>query len=130
MKKKLRPSYPNSKAKLTSHEQSLVNFLNDQHWRVTVIPPSLVPGVKTPDFLINDRPWEAKTLFKSRRQTVEHAFKSALKQAPNVIFDLRFLSVPDDSGVINKILREFELNKNIKQLVIVTKDEHLILRNK
>jgi len=104
--------------RLHEHEVALIDFLLQHGFDVTVLPPSRVKNARTPDFLINDFPWEAKTLFKARRQTVQHAFKSALKQAPNIIFDLRFLRA-DAQTAMRHILHEYNHNKNVRRLMIV-----------
>ena len=110
---------------LQSHEQAIVDFLLQAGYNITLLPTSRVKNMRTPDFLLDDQPWEAKTLFKSRRPTMEHAFKSALKQAPNVIFDLRFLP-GNDQSMQKYILPEFNHNYHAQRVLIITKDQQIL----
>ena len=84
-----------SRFKLRPHEEETIACLRRLGYRVKLVPRSRMPGVRTPDFVINDQFWEAKAPTKCAASTLEHAFRSGSKQAENVMFDLRRLPGSD-----------------------------------
>ncbi len=61
---------------------------------VKFLKPNRTKGAKTPDLLIDGTDlWEIKSIEKIGRYTLDHAERTGLRQAPNLVFDLRKLSV-------------------------------------
>ena len=60
--------------------------------RIVFLKPSRTKGAKTPDLQIDDAFWEIKSIEKLGKYTLDHAERAGLKQADNLIFDLRALS--------------------------------------
>ena len=84
-------------------------------------------GVKTPDILMSGLKWEIKAPKSNASRTIENAFRSAIKQSPNVIFDLRRSKLADSTN-IPKIQRQLKLihKANLKNLKIITKSKELL----
>ncbi|MBR3143874.1 hypothetical protein IKF12_01590 [Candidatus Saccharibacteria bacterium] len=110
---------------LEKHEYDTVLFLTTLGYDITLIPPSHVPNIKTPDFIMNKIKWEMKSPKGENRSTFEHAFQAALKQSANVIFDLRRTHMLDSKAI--KILEQlYGHSKSIRRLVIITKRQKLL----
>lgn len=113
------------------HELSTAIFLSQYGFNVKFIPVSNVPGTKTPDIILSDRlPWEIKSIKTVLESTIKHTFSHAIKQSPNIIFDLRTLSSPDAQKALSMIARIFTYFRNAKRLMIITKDNQLLKYSK
>ena len=113
------------KLNLREHEKETIAFLRGQGFRVQPVKPSLRPNVKTADLLIQELAWEIKRPQVCNKRTLEHAYKAALKQAVNVIFDLRSLPIKDDWRQVQMIRRLFADLTKARRLMIITKDGKL-----
>ena len=111
---------------LELHELSTVTFLSGFcQTTIELIPPSHTPGVRTPDFVMWGIMWEMKSPQGKELRTIEHAFKNAAKQSENIVIDLRRNNVDVDSAV--KLLKKrFDLSRQVKRMLIITKDENVI----
>ncbi|MCL2335538.1 MAG: hypothetical protein FWC57_05680 [Endomicrobia bacterium] len=69
--------------------------------------------------------WEIKSPQSDGKHTIEHAFRKALKQSENIIFDLRRSKMPD-SKCISQLTKYFDDMKKIKRLLIITKSQKLL----
>jgi membrane peptidoglycan carboxypeptidase len=93
---------------------------------ILFLTPNLTPGAKTPDILIDKKlKWEIKTPSKSSERTLQHAFRSALKQSSNVIFYTNKIKTPEKS-TIRTLERLFSELKTAKRLKIITKSDEII----
>ncbi len=97
----------------------VINNVPKQH--VTFLKPSRVKGSKTADLLIDANYWEIKSIDKLGKYTLDHAERSGLKQADNLIFDLRKLSVPLEKKAARDIEREYRRRKNWKGLIVIVR---------
>ncbi len=111
---------------LRKHEQSTVEFLQEKGFNLKVIPPSNVTGVKTPDLLISGIPWEMKSITKSNTKTIERSFGHGLKQAPNLIYDLRNLKTDEAEQAVRILQWCIKKFHHAKQLMVITKDRQLL----
>ncbi len=107
-------------AYLDEHELEVIGFLSSIGSYIEFIVPSRIQGVKTPDVMIDGSAWEIKSPQGSGKQTLERAFKVALKQSENVIFNLRKCKIPTLKAVA-KLTKEFQQTKSAKRLVIITR---------
>jgi hypothetical protein len=105
---------------LESHEIATVVFLTDQGFDVELIPPNQLKGARTPDIRMNGFDWEMKSPTSSGKYTIEHAFRSALKQSSYIIFDIRRLKTPEDK-TIYEITRRYNDFKKVKRVLIISK---------
>lgn len=110
---------------LEKHENETVVFFTDRHHVVELIPPSNIPKAKTPDFMMDGKPWEMKSPQGKSRATVEHAFKRAAKQSENIIIDLRRTQIATDQAKTS-LERLFKASRRVKNLKIITREQALI----
>lgn len=108
---------------LEKHENATVVFLTNYGFDVELIPPVLER--KTPDIKMIGLQWEIKRPTANSKYTVPHAFKSALKQSTNVIFDLRSSKLHQEQA-FNRLKHEFELSKGIKRLKVILKSHKIV----
>lgn len=108
---------------LEKHENSTVVFLTSKGFDIELIPPVL--DRKTPDIKMDKLFWEIKRPTANSKYTIPHAFKSALKQSPNIIFDLRSSKLHQEPS-FNRLKKEFELSKSVKQLKVILKSQKII----
>ncbi|MBQ6449459.1 hypothetical protein IJJ08_00955 [bacterium] len=109
------------RVKLRPHEQLTVDYLLERGFRLELIPISPIPGVKTPDLMIDGIPWEMKTFSRLHWRTIERSFRRALNQAPNIIYDLRNFNAQQQEAAIKMILKAYSLSKAARRLLIITK---------
>ncbi|MBR2741912.1 hypothetical protein IKD98_04155 [Candidatus Saccharibacteria bacterium] len=80
---------------------------------------------KTPDFQINGLYWELKTPTGNGKYNLQHALRNAAKQSENIIIDARFSKI-HISRINNELKYQFNHSKNIKRLLLITKQKKLI----
>lgn len=110
---------------LEAHENATVVFMTEQGFDVELIPPSQLKGARTPDIRMSKLAWEMKAPTSNGKYTIEHSFRSALKQSPNIIFDMRNSKIPQDKAV-SELERRFNDFKKVQKLIIITKHEGII----
>lgn len=81
--------------------------------------------LRTADIKINGIFWEIKSPIGNGRRTIQNNLRTASRQSPNVIIDLRRCKMPVTKSLahINYVLR---INHSIKHLLVITKDEKVI----
>lgn len=114
---------------LHTHENATVVFLTEQGFDVELLPPVQRKGARTPDIKMLDVEWEMKSPKSNGKYTIEHSFRSALKQSPNIIFDIRSSKMPQQK-CIAEIERRFNDFKKVKRVMIITKKQKLLDFNK
>lgn len=110
---------------LETHENATVVYMTEQGYDVELIPPAQRKGARTPDIRMNSLEWEMKTPRSNGKYTIEHAFRSALKQSPNIIFDIRWSKLPQKKCVF-EIERRFNDFDKVKRVLIITKSKKLL----
>lgn len=110
---------------LLSHENATVVFLTDQGFDIELLPPVQLKGARTPDIRMHNLNWEIKCPRGDGKYTIEHSFRSALKQSPNIIFDIR-KSKMSQQKCIAEIERRFNDFKKVSRVMIVTKRKGLL----
>ncbi len=108
---------------LEKHENATVVFLTSKGFDIELIQPNFER--KTPDIKMEKLFWEIKRPTANSKYTIPHAFKSALKQSPNIIFDLRSSKLHQEQA-LNRLKKEFELSKGVKQLKVILKSRKII----
>ncbi len=109
------------------HEIQTALFLRKQGKKVLFLAPRNRPGVKTPDIRMDDLAWEIKSPVSAGARSIEHAFRSAIKQSENVLFDLRRSKAADVANLA-KINRQIRLirGKELRRVLVITKDQKLL----
>ncbi len=109
------------------HEISTALFLRKLGKEITFLAPKNQPGIKTPDITMDGTKWEIKAPVSAGSRSIEHAFRAAMKQSPNIIFDLRNSKASDQTN-ITRLKYTFKLikGKKVKRLWVITKSGQLI----
>jgi len=110
---------------LHTHENATVVFLTEQGFDIELLPPLQQKGARTPDIRMNDLEWEIKCPVGKSANTIKRAFKTALRQSQNIIFDLRGSKMTDAVN-ITKLEKEFSDIKSARRLIIITKKRELL----
>ncbi len=97
----------------------VIHKIPKQH--VKFLRPSRTKGSKTPDLLVDDDYWEIKSIDRLGKYTLEHALRAGLKQADNLILDLRKLSVSLEKKAAREIEREYRKRKDWEGLIIIVR---------
>lgn len=107
------------------HEKMAVDFLatkvgND----ITFLLPERRKDTKTPDIEMSGLYWEIKSPTGKSSRTIENNLRTAIKQSPNIIMDLRRMDgrIPTKK-LIKEIERRFNDAKIIKRIIIITRQE-------
>ena len=110
---------------LEKHEYETVLFLTSAGYTIELIRPSHVPGVRTPDIIMEKVKWEMKSPKGKSKTTIEHAFQLAAKQSENIIFDLRRTSLPLNKSlaILAKLMKT---SKRANRLLVITKRHELL----
>lgn len=114
---------------LQTHENATVVYLAAQGYDVELLPPVQRKGARTPDIRMIKLEWEMKSPRSNGKYTIEHSFRSALKQSPNIIFDIRNCKIPERK-CIAEIERRFNDFKKVNRLMIITKRQGMLDFNK
>ena len=62
---------------------------------IEFLVPSNVPGVKTPDVLVDGETWELKSPIGSGRHTISHQVERGRRQSERIVLDATRTSIPD-----------------------------------
>ena len=110
-----------------SHEIQTALFLKKHGKKITFLAPKNQNRIKTPDIKMDGKMWEIKSPVSTGSRTIEAAFRQALKQAENIIFDLR-RSKANDSANISKINKQIGLisHKKLKRVIVITKAQEIL----
>lgn len=110
---------------LQAHEYHTVEILRQNGYDVELVPSSQIEGFHLPDIIINNIPWELKAPEGNGRNTIRHNIQNALRQSPNIIIDLFRCKLNEDVA-IKEIKRQFNINKAIKRVTIIKKNQNTI----
>jgi len=110
---------------LNTNENATVVLLTENGFDVELLPPIQRKNVRTPDIHMNGLDWEIKCPTGKSTNTIKRAFKVALRQSKNIIFDLRNSRMPDKANVA-KLKKEFSDIRSAKHLLIITKARMVI----
>ena len=108
----------------TTEEMEIVDILvadNIPRRHVLFLRPNRTKNAKTPDITIDGVPWEIKSIDRLGKYTLDHAERAGLKQADNLIIDLRKLSEVLENKAINKVEKDFRMTKSWNGLVVVVR---------
>jgi hypothetical protein len=108
------------------HEIQTALFLKKSGKDVKFLAPKNRDRVKTPDIEMDGLKWEIKAPISSGSRVVEHALRSATKQSPNVIIDLRRCKLTDERAM-RQITHEADKRQStLKMLKVITKAKEAI----
>ena len=105
------------------HEQRVAKILALAGHIVEFIPES---STKSADILLNGVKFEIKSPKSSNANSLEHTLKKALKQSCNIIIDLSRIKNVRDKNIQNFLVNQVRIRKQIKKLVMITKQGQII----
>ena len=108
------------------HELETARFFAERGNNIVFIPPSNSPNVHMPDIEMNGVEWEIKCPQGKSKRTIENNFRIAIRQSKNIIIDLRRIHLPE-SICIDQIKKEYNLRPYIKKILVITKNNQLII---
>ena len=101
------------------HEEATARFFARLGKDIVFIRPSSIKGAKTPDFRMDGKAWETKSPIVFSNYSFENNFRKAVKQSPNIIFDLRRLrDCKDESRYYSELKRRSE-SSTVKNLLVI-----------
>jgi hypothetical protein len=110
------------------HEIQTALFLKKNGKDIKFLAPKNRNLVKTPDIFMDGLKWEIKAPISNGARVMEHALRSATKQSPNVIIDLRRCKLSDERA-IRQIKHEAEKRKTtLKRLLIIAKSQKIVYK--
>ena len=120
---------------LEPYEIETINFLVSRGYKLSVLPAKNLDHTKTPDIRMLGVDWEIKAPISVKHKTLEHRFDRALRQSPNLVFDLRRIKGSGKPGSVPDVVRRnlekfFETSLRIRRLIIITKDAQLLSYSK
>ncbi|MDL2235695.1 hypothetical protein LJC07_06025 [Christensenellaceae bacterium OttesenSCG-928-L17] len=90
---------------------------------VKFLKPNRTKGAKTPDLQMDGAFWEIKSIEKLGKYTLDHAERAGLKQADNLIFDLRKLSIVLEKKALAHIEKNFYMTRVWRGLIVVVRPD-------
>lgn len=110
---------------LERQEYATIFILLKHAKSIELIPPSLTPKSKTPDFIMDGIAWEAKSPQGKNLITIERALHRAARQSRNIVLDLRRMLLSDDK-MTAYVQKQFTLSRSIKRLKVILKSNQII----
>jgi hypothetical protein len=107
------------------HEKLTADFLASKlGYDVTFLVPIRRKRTKTPDIEMEGSAWEIKSPKGKSSRTIENNLRSALRQAPNIVLDLRRMDgrIPT-ARLLTEAERQFNLTKSMRRLIVITRQE-------
>ena len=115
--------------KLEPHELATLTFLSNLGEDIEIIPPTLTPHTKNADLIMNGLTWEMKSPLINSKRAIERIFYRSTQQANNIIFDLRRIK-NSETDIIDQLTKLFQATRKARNLLIITKNEKLLVRKK
>ena len=110
---------------LQEHEYATVKFFLELGYDIELIPPSQIKSLHSPDFIMMGLPWEMKAPKGNGKYTAQNIIQAAAHQSNNIIIDLRRCKMLDNKAIVS-YTKEFEKNKSIKRMKIITKSKEVL----
>lgn len=106
------------------HEIRVAKVLSKAGYTVEFIASSNT--AKTPDIWLNGIPYEIKSPKTNKTNSLEHILKRAVAQSSNIIIDTSRIKNGNEPTIIRFLKGQARSRKGIKNLLIITKKEHII----
>jgi len=110
---------------LKSNENATAVLLTEYGFDISLIPPSNIPGVHTPDIKMCGLEWEMKAPVGEGKYLMANTVQRAVKQSQNIIIDLRHTK-RYQIKCLRELEKEFKKSTSIKRLKIVKKDQKIV----
>lgn len=126
------PKSKNERGRLTAHdvileqhELTTITFFLEHGKNIELIPPSLTPKSKTPDFIMDGVAWEMKSPSGNSLVTIERALHRRLRQSRYIILDLRQMKVSEQK-IKQHSQHIFTHARTIKKLKVILKSNQVL----
>ncbi len=110
---------------LEQHELATITFFLERGQNIELIPPSLTPKSKTPDFIMDGIAWEMKSPQGKSIITIERALHRGLRQSRYIILDLRQMKVSEQK-IKQHSQHIFTHARTIKKLKVILKSNQVL----
>lgn len=107
--------------KLEEHEKETLSFLAAHGYDIEVMRPQNIPNSKNADICIDGVVWEMKCSMGKSEISIKKLFDKAVKQSSHIIMDLRNTRM-SNSKARGKVLKEYYLRRNVRELIIIEAD--------
>jgi hypothetical protein len=92
---------------------------------IKFLEPNRAKGSKTPDILMHGRHWEIKCPKGAGKYNLQHAFKTAVKQSENIVFNLYRMPGNEENN-IRKLEKMFKSSSSAKHMIVIKKSRKII----
>lgn len=100
-------------AKILASQGHYVEFIKENNY-------------KTADIILDGITFEIKSPLSDKHNSLEHILKKALRQSNNIIIDISRISKDREGSILNSLAMEKQYRKQIKKLIMITKDGRTI----
>jgi len=116
---------PDLKPYPKNHEILSARALAKAGYSIIFLQPDNRKGVKTPDILLNDVPYEIKAPTGGLK-SIERSLKRASRQSSCVVFDCRRMKIKDSRAVQEELVRRLRRHEVIKSLLLINRYGNVI----
>ncbi len=110
---------------LEKHEFKTILIFTELGYNVSLIPKSNKKGIHTADIIMDSKQWEIKCPKGNGRWLLENTLKRASKQSENIIIDLSRIKI-HQTKCLNELEKQFYKIKQIRRLLVVTKNKKIV----
>ena len=108
------------------HELKTAQVLARQGHVICFIAKDNGHNIKSADVLVDEVPYEIKSLTSSKLSAVERNLKRAYHRSVNIVFDSRRMKYLPDKSIQNELIKQLMLTKNIKSVLFVNRKHEVI----
>lgn len=108
-----------------AHELDTAQRLANAGHRVRFQVPSTTKGVRTPDILLDGKPWEMKAPTGSGRHTISHQLSRASGQANRLVLDTSRTPLAD-VDIIDEVRRRLGPGSSLLEVLVLCKDGSIV----
>lgn len=108
------------------HELLTANALVSGGYVVEFLGISNRQHLKSPDILLDGRPWEIKSPKADKLSAIERNLKRASKQCGNIIIDSYRMSKVHDASIQKLLMQKYKQQKSIKRLLFINRKREVI----
>jgi len=106
-------------------EFETAKYFAERGKNIIFIRPSSIPNQHRPDILMDGIEWEIKGPTGKSKRTIENNMRKAITQSCFIIFDLRYMKLPEKQS-ISQLERQFHTRDKLRKLLIIKKNGELI----
>ena len=101
------------------HEFETAKFFAEMGKDIVFLKPSGMP-----DIHMEGNEWEIKCPEGKSKRTIEENFRKAVRQSRYIIFDLRWVKLPEQQ-CLSQLQKEFDVRRYLKRLLVIKKNAEL-----